>query len=151
MSSIAITENLKETVEKLKIWLLRLVRDSAIQKLGHGFEEAGRQFSLKLKKISYAFFSAPNKFHNWKLLLGAIEGRALPPIRVSKSGVNQELGKIYLKLTLTNKIISRKIVISRVETLYPEKGLVQKYAIERRNGQVSSLMNRSQNDYKNLK
>ena len=57
-----------------------------------------------------------------------------------------------LKLPLTNKIISRKIVISRVETLYPaEKGLLQKYAIERRNGQVSSLMNRSQNDYKNLK
>ena len=42
MSSIAITENLKETVEKLKIWLLRLVRDSAIQKVGHGFEEADR-------------------------------------------------------------------------------------------------------------
>ena len=34
------TENLKETVEKLKIWLLRLVRDSAIQKVAHGFEEA---------------------------------------------------------------------------------------------------------------
>ena len=35
-----------------------------------------------------------------------------------KYGVNQGLRKVDLKLTLTNEIISRKIVISRVETLY---------------------------------
>ena len=42
----------------------------------------------------------------------------LPPIRVWKFKVNQELRKVCLKLTLTNKIISRKIVVSRIETLY---------------------------------
>ena len=40
------------------------------------------------------------------------------PIRVTKCGINHELRKVDLKLTLTNKIISRKIVVFRVETLY---------------------------------
>ena len=42
----------------------------------------------------------------------------MPHIRVSKYGVNQELRKMDLKLTLTKEIISRKIVVSRLETLY---------------------------------
>jgi len=49
---------------------------------------------------------------------GLNEEHVLPPIRVTKSEVNQELRNVDLKLTLTNKIISRKIVISKVETLY---------------------------------
>ena len=42
----------------------------------------------------------------------------LPPITVWKYGINQEQRKVHLKLTLTNKIISQKIVVSRLETLY---------------------------------
>ena len=38
-----------------------------------------RQFSPKVGKISDALFSAPHWFHNWKLLLGAIEDMYCPP------------------------------------------------------------------------
>ena len=51
-------------------------------------------------------------------LIGGNSGCVLPPIRVSKYGVNQELRKVDLKITLTKEIISRKIVVSRLETLY---------------------------------
>ena len=44
-------------------------------------------------------------------------GHVLPPIRVRKVKVNQELRKVGLKLTHTKKIISRKVVVSRLETL----------------------------------
>ena len=50
--------------------------------------------------------------------MGGNRGYVLPPIRVSKFGVMQELRKMGLKWTLTNKIISRKIVASRLEALY---------------------------------
>ena len=44
----------------------------------------------------------------------------MPPVRVTKCGINHELRKVDLKLTLTvtNKIISRKIVVFKDETLY---------------------------------
>ena len=44
--------------------------------------------------------------------MGGNEGHVLPPIRVTKYGVNQEPRKVELKLTLTKEIISRKIVVS---------------------------------------
>ena len=43
---------------------------------------------------------------------------SIASIRVWKFGVNQELRIVLLKLTLTNKIIWRKIVVSWIETLY---------------------------------
>ena len=55
---------------------------------------------------------------DFQTLMGGNRGHVLPPIRVWKFKVNQELRKVCLKLTLTNKIISRKIVVSRIETLY---------------------------------
>ena len=42
-------------------------------------------------------------------------GHVLPPIRDRKSKVKQELRKKRLKLTLTDKIISRKIVVFKLE------------------------------------
>ena len=42
---------------------------------------------------------------NFVTLMGGNRGSVLPPIRVSKCGVYQELRKKNLKLTLTNKII----------------------------------------------
>ena len=55
---------------------------------------------------------------NFVTLMEGNRGHLLPPIRVTKCGINPELRKVDLKLTLTNKIISRKIVVSKVETLY---------------------------------
>ena len=54
-------------------------------------------------------------------LMGGNTHPLLPPIRVSKYGVKWELRKVDLKLTLTNEIISRKIVVFRVEALYKPK------------------------------
>ena len=53
--------------------------------------------------------------------MGGNRGYVLPPIRVTKYGLNHELRKVDLKLTLTNEIISRKIVVSKVETLYDDR------------------------------
>ena len=53
----------------------------------------------------------------FKTLMGGNTYPLLPPIRVSKYEISEELRKVHLKLTLTNEIISRKIVISRLETL----------------------------------
>ena len=53
-----------------------------------------------------------------QISVGGNRGHVLPPIRVRKYKVNQKLRNVCLKLTLTNKMISRKIVISRIETLY---------------------------------
>ena len=49
---------------------------------------------------------------------GGNRGHILSLIRIYIFGVKQELRKVRLKLTLTNKIIWRKIVVSRLETLY---------------------------------
>ena len=66
-------------------------------------------------------FLCPWLILNFVTLMGANRGCVLPPIRVKKYGLNHELRKVDLKLTLTNKIISRKIVVSRVESLYVMK------------------------------
>ena len=54
-------------------------------------------------------------------LMGGNTCPLLPPIRVTKCGTKHGLRKVDLKLTLTNEIISRKIVVSRDETLYQAK------------------------------
>ena len=81
-----------------------------------------RDFSSYVQCFNFRddnFLSTPHWFCILPLLWGAIEDvYLLPPIRVSKYGVNQELRKVDLKITLTKEIISRKIVVSRLETLY---------------------------------
>ena len=63
-------------------------------------------------------FLSPWLIPHFVTLMGGSRGHVLPPIRVTKCGVKQEQRKVDLKLTLTNEIISRKIVASRHETLY---------------------------------
>ena len=63
-------------------------------------------------------FLSPWLIPYFVILMGGKRGHVLPPIRVTKCRTHYGLRKVNLKLTLTSKIISRKIVVSRVETLY---------------------------------
>ena len=63
------------------------------------------------------YFSQPMIDSTFCNSYGGSRGHVLPHIRGTKCGINHELRKVDLKLTLTKEIISQKIVVSRVETL----------------------------------